>query len=82
MARPPGWTINLAQSPKELTVGWLFRGTRDGCGTTARGGHTGGVNVVMCDGSVRFVRAGVSLATGQALGIVQVMTGQAIPTDF
>jgi prepilin-type N-terminal cleavage/methylation domain-containing protein/prepilin-type processing-associated H-X9-DG protein len=35
---------------------------------TARSRHTGGVNVVLCDGSVRFVTDSVSWATWQALG--------------
>jgi prepilin-type N-terminal cleavage/methylation domain-containing protein/prepilin-type processing-associated H-X9-DG protein len=34
---------------------------------TARSFHTGGVNVVLMDGSVRFVRNSVALATWQAL---------------
>ncbi len=33
----------------------------------ARSGHSGGVNVMLCDGSVRFVSNGVSLPTWQAL---------------
>jgi prepilin-type N-terminal cleavage/methylation domain-containing protein/prepilin-type processing-associated H-X9-DG protein len=31
-------------------------------------GHTNGVNVVLCDGSVRFVPLGISLTTWRALG--------------
>jgi prepilin-type processing-associated H-X9-DG protein len=34
----------------------------------ARSWHTGGVNVCLCDGSVRFVADGISFATWQALG--------------
>jgi prepilin-type N-terminal cleavage/methylation domain-containing protein/prepilin-type processing-associated H-X9-DG protein len=49
---------------------------------TPRSGHSGGVNVVLCDGSVRFVRTGVALATWQALGTVQAVNGEVIPTDF
>jgi prepilin-type N-terminal cleavage/methylation domain-containing protein/prepilin-type processing-associated H-X9-DG protein len=34
----------------------------------ASSNHTGGVNVVLCDGSVRFVTNAISLATWRALG--------------
>jgi prepilin-type processing-associated H-X9-DG protein len=34
----------------------------------ARSRHTGGVNAAMCDGSVRFVRDGISLAAWRAMG--------------
>jgi prepilin-type N-terminal cleavage/methylation domain-containing protein/prepilin-type processing-associated H-X9-DG protein len=36
--------------------------------TTASSGHTNGVNVLLCDGSVRFVNFGVSLSTWRAVG--------------
>jgi len=36
--------------------------------TTASSGHTNGVNVLLCDGSVRFVNFGVSLPTWRAVG--------------
>jgi prepilin-type processing-associated H-X9-DG protein len=36
--------------------------------TTANSNHTGGVNMLLCDGSVRFVSDGVSLATWRGLG--------------
>jgi prepilin-type processing-associated H-X9-DG protein len=36
--------------------------------TTAKSYHTGGVQVLMCDGSVRFVSDNVNLATWRALG--------------
>jgi prepilin-type N-terminal cleavage/methylation domain-containing protein/prepilin-type processing-associated H-X9-DG protein len=36
--------------------------------TTANSYHTNGVNVALCDGSVRFVSYGVSLGTWRALG--------------
>jgi prepilin-type N-terminal cleavage/methylation domain-containing protein/prepilin-type processing-associated H-X9-DG protein len=35
---------------------------------TARSRHTGGVNVALCDGSVRFVSDSIAWATWQALG--------------
>ena len=46
---------------------------------TARSRHTGGVNVVLCDGSVRFVSDGVAWATWQALGTAR---GGDIPGDY
>lgn len=36
--------------------------------TSANSNHTGGVNIVLCDGSVRFVRDAIDLPTWQALG--------------
>jgi prepilin-type processing-associated H-X9-DG protein len=36
--------------------------------TSANSNHTGGVNVVFCDGSVRFVRETLDIATWRALG--------------
>jgi prepilin-type N-terminal cleavage/methylation domain-containing protein/prepilin-type processing-associated H-X9-DG protein len=36
--------------------------------TSANSNHTGGVNVVLCDGSVRFVRETIDIATWRALG--------------
>jgi prepilin-type N-terminal cleavage/methylation domain-containing protein/prepilin-type processing-associated H-X9-DG protein len=36
--------------------------------TTADSNHTGGVNVAMCDGSLRFVSQSISLATWRAMG--------------
>jgi prepilin-type N-terminal cleavage/methylation domain-containing protein/prepilin-type processing-associated H-X9-DG protein len=36
--------------------------------TSARSRHTGGVNVLLCDGSVHFVNNGIGLATWQAMG--------------
>lgn len=38
---------------------------------TARSKHTGGVNVLLCDGSVRFVSNTVALATWAALGTAE-----------
>jgi prepilin-type N-terminal cleavage/methylation domain-containing protein/prepilin-type processing-associated H-X9-DG protein len=37
----------------------------------SRSRHPGGVNVLMADGSVRFIQQGINLATWQALGTIQ-----------
>ncbi len=37
-------------------------------GTSAQSSHTGGVNVTLCDGSVRFIRDSIPLAVWRALG--------------
>ncbi len=38
---------------------------------TARSRHSGGVNMALCDASVRFVAVGINLANWQALGTVR-----------
>jgi prepilin-type processing-associated H-X9-DG protein len=43
-------------------------GARNAQVYAARSRHTGGVNVSMCDGSVRFVRNAIALDTWKALG--------------
>ncbi|MHB1421963.1 MAG: DUF1559 family PulG-like putative transporter [Gemmataceae bacterium] len=43
-------------------------------------GHTGGVNVLLCDGSVNIVADGISLATWQALGTRN--GGEVLGNDF
>ncbi len=46
----------------------------------ANSGHGNGVNLAMCDGSVRFVANGVSLATWSAVGTMN--GGEVIGSDF
>jgi prepilin-type processing-associated H-X9-DG protein len=46
----------------------------------ARSYHTGGVNVVFCDGSVKFVKDSVNLATWRAISTMngnEVLSGDA-----
>lgn len=49
---------------------------------TARSRHVGGVNVALCDGSIRFVRDSVASSTWRAVGTIMAVTGEVIPTDF
>ena len=46
---------------------------------TSRSYHTGGVNVLLMDGSVRFIRDGVTLQTWRGLG---TPAGGEVPGDF
>ena len=65
-----------ASAPDIILNGW-FQAANDirmpaAAGTqqrnAARSRHAGGVNAALCDGSVRFVTNGVSLAIWQAMG--------------
>jgi prepilin-type processing-associated H-X9-DG protein/prepilin-type N-terminal cleavage/methylation domain-containing protein len=47
---------------------------------TSRSRHPGGVNVLMADGSVRFIKETIDLATWQALGTIA--GGEVVPSDF
>jgi prepilin-type N-terminal cleavage/methylation domain-containing protein/prepilin-type processing-associated H-X9-DG protein len=47
--------------------------------TAARSGHSGGVNLLLCDGSVRLVREGIDLSTWRALS---TRNGGEVPGDF
>ncbi|WP_020469161.1 DUF1559 domain-containing protein [Zavarzinella formosa] len=49
---------------------------------TARSRHTGGVNVLLGDGSVRFAKNSVSLAVWKAIATPQAQTGESIDTNF
>jgi len=61
---------------------------RDGCGgcspdaslfTSARSNHSGGVNVLMCDGSVKFVKDSVSWQTWWSIG--SKANGESVSSD-
>ncbi|MBA4187845.1 MAG: prepilin-type cleavage/methylation domain-containing protein [Planctomycetaceae bacterium] len=49
---------------------------------TARSRHFGGANIALCDGSVRFVTNSVQSGTWRALGTIQAISGEAIPTNY
>jgi len=80
-------TINTPNSTVPDVVNWAIANndpltpvTRAGAQqSAARSRHSGGVNVAMCDGAVRFVSNNVSLATWRALG---TMNGSDTPGDF
>lgn len=55
-------------------------GARNDQVAAARSRHSGGVNVTLCDGSVRFVRNGVPLNLWMALGTMN--GGETISGDF
>ena len=48
--------------------------------TTAGSGHTNGVNLLLCDGSVRFVSYSISLTTWRAIGSTNL--GEVIGSDY
>jgi prepilin-type processing-associated H-X9-DG protein len=47
--------------------------------SAARSRHSGGVNAMMCDGSVHFITNSISLSVWQALG---TMDGKETTTNF
>jgi prepilin-type N-terminal cleavage/methylation domain-containing protein/prepilin-type processing-associated H-X9-DG protein len=47
---------------------------------TARSRHINGVNMTLCDGSVRFVQTGISLTTWQSLATISA--GEVLGSDF
>ncbi|MCE9566300.1 MAG: DUF1559 domain-containing protein [Planctomycetes bacterium] len=49
---------------------------------TARSRHVGGVNMALCDGSVRFVTNSVPSATWKALGTISAIAGEVIPSNY
>jgi prepilin-type N-terminal cleavage/methylation domain-containing protein/prepilin-type processing-associated H-X9-DG protein len=62
---------NHVSTPNSRTCGAIpFPGSQVNMAmdVPASSNHTGGVNVVLCDGSVRFVPNGITLATWRALG--------------
>jgi prepilin-type processing-associated H-X9-DG protein len=63
-------TFDIQPGPTRFTaLGWR----------AARSRHSGGVNLALCDGSVRFVRDSVSLATWRAIA---TRAGGEVPGEF
>jgi prepilin-type processing-associated H-X9-DG protein len=59
MLMPPNWSSNGADCGEYQAHGGMF---------SSRSRHPGGVNVLFCDGSVKFVKNSVSQAVWWALG--------------
>ena len=66
------WTIANASGARDLDyeTALIVRGGPTYAALTARSYHPGGVNVLLGDGSVRFVKTTVNGATWRALGTV------------
>jgi len=59
--------VNFLPSAPSTNVG-TGTAASNAVGLAARSGHTGGVNVALADGSVRFVSNNITLTTYQAMG--------------
>jgi prepilin-type N-terminal cleavage/methylation domain-containing protein/prepilin-type processing-associated H-X9-DG protein len=59
MLMPPNWSTNGADCGEYQAHGGMF---------SSRSRHPGGVNVLFCDGSVKFIKSSISLQTWWALG--------------
>jgi len=67
--------------PNDQACGWPANfGGNNTLNQPASSFHTGGVNVLMCDGSVRFVAQTISIATWRAVG--SRIGSDAIGSDF
>ena len=62
-----------------VVLGATERAWLAACWKAARSRHSGGVNLALCDGSVRFVRDGIELVTWRALA---TRAGGEVPGDF
>jgi prepilin-type N-terminal cleavage/methylation domain-containing protein/prepilin-type processing-associated H-X9-DG protein len=62
---PPNWNRKVSSGTQQYNCGDTAISYQH---VSASSYHTGGVNVVMGDGSVRFVRDSISFATWQAMG--------------
>jgi prepilin-type N-terminal cleavage/methylation domain-containing protein len=67
---PPNAAVNYVnpKDGKTYDVDWGCDGTYEYFAFTARSYHTGGVNAMLMDGSVRFVNDSISQQTWRALG--------------
>ena len=49
---------------------------------SARSRHSGGVNAVLCDGSVRFVSGNITPAVWKAVGTIAGPSSEPVQLDF
>jgi prepilin-type N-terminal cleavage/methylation domain-containing protein/prepilin-type processing-associated H-X9-DG protein len=73
-------TVNLAPNPKGPGCMWTKPGTQNGGGAFGLSSyHPGGANVLMCDGSVKFLKDSTNVNTIWALGSIN--QGEVISAD-
>ena len=75
--RPDQEQPTLAATTYQVSSGGTFTGL--GLFNDARSKHPGGVNVGMCDGSVRFIKNSVNINTFQA--IASTKGGEVVSSD-
>jgi prepilin-type N-terminal cleavage/methylation domain-containing protein/prepilin-type processing-associated H-X9-DG protein len=61
-----GTRYNHVMPPNTWSCG--YGGTHDGGASTASSRHSGGVNVLIADGSVKFIKNSINVVTWEALG--------------
>lgn len=67
--------------PNSRSCGWPSTfGGNNSVNLNANSAHTGGVNVLLCDGSLRFVSQMISIATWRAVGSRD--SGEVLGSDF
>jgi len=80
---PDGFrTTMCATTPRAPCTGTYSAYNNRSIILTARSAHTGGVNVLMGDGGVRFAPNGINLNVWQALSTPEAAAGETVSTDF
>jgi prepilin-type N-terminal cleavage/methylation domain-containing protein/prepilin-type processing-associated H-X9-DG protein len=68
--------VNWAVGPADPAMPYTTAGSQY---SAARSRHTGGVNIALCDGSIRFVRNSIDIATWAGMG---TMNGGEVVSNF